>query len=132
MSLLETAKKYAKGIQIVSDWLGAGGVTVGYKTAQNRADICTGRNSDHRCPFNVVEPSAAKIAGESLKKLVEIKNSAQLRVQGEKSLAMCGVCQCHLATKVWVPIHHVRKHTPDAIANMLPIHCWQRKELETT
>lgn len=129
--LLEIAKKYAKGLQIVSDWLGEGGVTVDHATAQHRADICTGRNSDHRCPFNVVEPGAAKVAGESLKKLVEIKNSSQLRVQGEKSLAMCSACRCHLATKVWVPIRHVKKHTPNAVIAMLPFHCWQRKEMET-
>lgn len=129
--LLDIANKYVKGARIISDWLGAGGVTVDRELAQDRADICSGRNSDHRCPFNVSEPGAAAIAGESLKKLVEIKNDAQLRVQGEKSLGMCGVCNCHISTKVWTPIRHVKKHTTDGIAAALPFHCWQRKEMET-
>ena len=128
MSLIELASKMGKGTEIVFSWLGAGGNTVPQHEAQNRSDVCTGRLSGVACPNNVSENFFVGQAGESVRKLLEIKNGARLRVQGEKSLGNCAVCKCHLRTKIWTPMEHIRKHTTDDELKQLPALCWQRTE----
>jgi hypothetical protein len=128
MSLLEIAKKYDTGAQIIADWLGAGAIPVSQEAGQARADVCRGVATGNPCPYNTFESGFEHLFGESLKKIVEIKNEAKLRVDGEKSLHGCDICGCHLKTKIWTPMQHIRKHTSDDEFRKLPTFCWQRKE----
>lgn len=130
MSLLDFAKRMGTGTEIVFSWVGSGGNTVTQHEAQLRSDICTGRLSGVACPYNVAENFFTGSAGETVKKLVEIKNGSKLRVRGEKSLGNCAVCKCHLRTKIWTPMEHIRKHTTDDELRELPPICWQRVEVK--
>lgn len=128
MNLLQIAEKYQDGKNIMLDWLGDGGAVVPTADAQARADICTGRTSGAPCCHNFPESAVESFIGEALKKIIEIKNEAGLRVQGNKSLGVCSVCKCHLATKVFTPMKHIRKFTSDEEFKKLPGFCWQRTE----
>jgi hypothetical protein len=128
MNLLEKAKKYKDGIQIIVDWLGKDGVTVDSERAQNRADICNGVKTGDPCFLNYRETALHKNLGEGIKKLVEIKNDAALRVKGEKSLGQCGLCQCHLAAKVWIPRELITSRTTEGDMSLYPDGCWIKKE----
>jgi len=128
MNLVESARKLGVGTEIIFSWLGAGGNTVLQNEAQTRGDICTGRLSGSPCPNNVAENFFVGSAGEAVKKLLEVKNGNQLRIQGEKSLHSCKVCKCHLRTKIWTPMEHITKHTSPDELRALPEFCWQRVE----
>lgn len=128
MNLVETAEQIGKGSQIVLDWLGAGGHTVSQHEAQDRSDVCTGRLSGAACPYNVPSNLVTGLAGESIRHLIEIKNKAALRVDGEKKLGGCERCACHLKLKVWTPLAYIRKHTTDEEISSYPPICWLRTE----
>jgi hypothetical protein len=127
-TLSAIAEKYQNGKGILSDWLGSGAATVPAALAQARANICTGKAGGRPCPSNTRESGLEHLFGEGLKKIVEMKNQAQLRVDGEKSLFGCDVCGCHLRTKIWTPMEHIKKHTPDAELMKHPTYCWLRRE----
>lgn len=131
MSLTDAAKQLGRGSEIICDWLGNDGRTVLYETAQNRADVCTGRISGKACPHNVPENIVAGFVGDSVKRLLEIKNKANLRVQGEKSLRGCDVCGCNLRLKIHVPFAHIKKFTPQEELDRHPEFCWMQKENKT-
>jgi hypothetical protein len=116
------------GSQIILDWLGAGGNTVSDEHAQIRADVCTGRRSGVPCSHNAPSGILQTAAGESIRQLLEIKNHAKKRVDGEKSLHTCNACNCYLRLKVWVPIEHIVKHMSAGEMEKFPAWCWQRKE----
>jgi hypothetical protein len=124
MNLLEITN----GAQIIIDWLGAGGKTVSDAQAQTRADICTGRINGRPCEHNVSDSWITGAAGESARKLLSIKNNAQMRVDGEKRLHTCDACSCYLRLKVWTPLDHLLKHTTTEELANLPEFCWQRNE----
>jgi len=126
--LLQFAKKYTNGAQLVMDWLGSGGKTVSQELAQGRSDVCTGRLSGRPCPENVHESFMAESAGEAIRHLVQIKNDALLRVDGELHLGGCAICKCHMRTKIWTPMEQILKYTEKDEMLTHPIHCWIRKE----
>ena len=110
------------------------------ETAQKDAtgivpDVCTGRISGAPCCHNLPESAVESFIGEALKKIIEIKNEAgfdgeKLFRCGNKSLGVCSiVCKCHLATKVFTPMKHIRKFTSDEEFKKLPGYCWQRTEV---
>lgn len=122
MNFLERAAKYQNGVSTLMDWLGAGGVAVGPKDAQRRADICL------QCPENKAGWSVSETVAKAIKTHVELKNNLQLRVDGEKSLHTCSICQCALRLKVHVPIEVIRSHMQPGEADKLPSYCWQKTE----
>lgn len=128
MSLSDISKKLGRGSQIICDWVGNDGRTVPRETAQDRADVCTGRISGSPCPHNVQENLIIGLMGESVRHLLEVKNKASLRVQGEKKLRGCDVCGCHLRLKVHVPMEHLLKFTPKDEIESHPEYCWMRTE----
>lgn len=123
MNLLDRAAQYANGIQILKDWLGHGGIPVGATDSQRRADICL------KCPNNTPGWSVPERVANAIREHVELKNKLQLRVDGEKSLHTCSVCQCALRLKVHVPIAVIRGHMQPGEADKLPSDCWQKTEL---
>lgn len=123
MNLLERAGQYANGIQILRDWLGSGGIAVEPSRSQGRANICLA------CPCNDAGFSVAESVATAIRNHVELKNKLELRVDGEKSLHTCQICQCALRLKVHVPMAVIRGHmTPDELGKF-PDHCWQKKEI---
>lgn len=117
---------------VLIDWLGEGGIPVSKDMAEHRASICiSGFDGGKPCPRNrspkwwefAKEPIAEAILGT-----LEAKNAMDLHVSVEDDLHMCDVCGCCLPLKVWVPIHHVIKHSTEAQLAEFPAHCWIKKE----
>lgn len=124
MNLLEKARRYAKGAEILSDWLGSGGITESPSTAQSRADCCL------KCPKNVKGNFVAEAVAKAIREQVRFKNHMQLRVAGEKELGTCDVCQCVNRLKIWVPLESIRKYTSAEELSQFPDNCWLVKELK--
>lgn len=87
--------------QVLSDWLGAGGIPVEPALAQRRADVCL------KCPKHTQNWRPTESVAAAIKLQMELKNKLQMRVKGEKSLHTCSVCGCAMRLKVHVPIEHV-------------------------
>lgn len=121
MNLIDRIKCIPSGISAITEWLGDGAEVVDVATAQRRADICL------RCPKNVSSP-VTESAALAIKRLLEIKKSLALRVQGEKSLLTCDVCGCALRLKVWVSDAKVRGEIEaNGDRERYPDFCWQTK-----
>lgn len=117
MNLPAIYEKYKDGLLIVRDWLGSTEQPVLQGVAQKRANTCL------QCPHN--RPSALTThAGAMLKRVMEIKNHAQMRVNGEKQLGQCDICLCDNRTKIWTPIDHILNHTDANELAQYPGHCW--------
>lgn len=114
--LLDRAKQFKEGAQILSEWLGSGAVTVDPATAQRRADVCL------KCPLNVHESFTAETIAAAIRRQVEIKNSLKLRVNGEKSLHTCAVCGCVNRLKIWLPLERILP-TPEELPKFDSA-CW--------
>lgn len=123
MNLLDRARAYVNGTKILMDWLGHNAVSVHPQTAQARANVCL------KCPHNTPGVSIAEGVATAIKEHVELKNSLQLRVDGEKNLHTCSLCQCALRLKVHVPIAVIRGHMRPGEAESLPDFCWQKTEM---
>lgn len=112
--------------EIISDWLGEGGRPVHPDHSQKRADVCL------KCPKNNTSVSfESRFKGAvaaKIKRLIEIKNQMNLRVNGEKSLGVCDVCECVLKLKAHVPIKHIVENMDDVTMNDFPDDCWQKTE----
>lgn len=123
MTLIDQAKQMIEGVQTLKDWLGSGAETVPWKDAQRRANVCV------RCPMNQPGNAATGAIGEAIKKQVELKNSLNLRVVGEKSLLHCAACSCVLKLKIWLPI---TKLGLSSVADLDKFDqgCWMRKEFQ--
>lgn len=126
----DRSRQLISGASILSDWLGAGLKPVERALAQTRADICSGRINGVPCPhnnpgFQPVETIAQIIRGWS-----EQKNAMTLDVIGEDKLHTCGICWCHLPTKVFVPMETILDRTPQAMldkfASEAPENCWMK------
>jgi hypothetical protein len=119
MSFFDTVSKYKRGFDIIADWLGSGAAPVTQEEAQERADICI------PCPRNKGSTLTDGIAA-AIKSSIELKNSLQLRVDGEKSLLGCEVCLCSNRLQVWTPETHF-SNIPKSEASKYPEPCWKRK-----
>ena len=101
--------------------------------AQARADICSGRISGRKCPFNYqggwLLPQAV---ADTVRRWFELKNHLKLRVEGEEKLGHCEVCNCVLSFKVHVPRQTTLNHTPDIEYEKFPSFCWLKTEAYTT
>ena len=118
MNVLDRIKHDVNGTRIVRDWLGCGGVTVAPEQSQARANICL------VCEKNKAAWKFEQPVAQAIKRLVGLKNSLQLRVQGEKSLGTCEMCGCDLKTKVHVPLDYILRYTDAAELISMPEKCW--------
>jgi hypothetical protein len=53
---------------------------------------------------------------------LELKAHLHLTVDGEEELHTCGICECYMPLKVWMPIDRARVVTPDWAS--FPEWCW--------
>lgn len=116
MNLIEKAKSYSNGVEVIRDWLGDGGVTVSQHLAQTRTNVCL------VCPKHINSGVLSGTISEAVKRQVEIKNNLNLRVVGEKSIGKCGVCMCELKLKNWIPLERVLPD--DEERYKYPENCW--------
>lgn len=120
--------KISDGAKIIIEWLGDGGEPVPIAIAQRRADICLG------CPENAKKTMwswlSAPVARTVLTWIAR-KNEWKLTVEGEEDLGTCKICLCHMPTKVWTPIMHIKNHTDERMLNKLPDHCWVKNEIKS-
>lgn len=116
MSLLEQAKKYIHGEEILRQWVGDGAVPVERELAEKRAAVCL------KCPKNEPGFVPVETVALAIKKLVSFKNDMQLRVNGERSLFTCSACSCPLRTKIWIPFERIAPDEQEK--QLLDAACW--------
>lgn len=122
MNIWDKVKNYANGGRILKDWLGEGGVVVEQETAQARANICV------KCDNNVKSGLLPKAVAWAVHEELQLKNELQLRVDGEKALGKCGICDCQNRLKIWREIEKIRaEETPESLAKF-PDWCWVKTE----
>ena len=99
------------------------------ETAQNRADICTGRINGVPCPnnhkggFSLTAQASSVIHAQRQRKL-----DLKLSVDGEGALGVCKVCKCYLPLKVWFDTQTIYNHTTDETLAQFPDFCWVKQE----
>lgn len=126
--LFQTVKHAPAGISIIGEWLGDGANPVAQNLAQARSDICTGRLTGNKCPKNETGWSFPMAVVQRFHEWIEQKKKLNLKVEGEDNLHTCSGCTCNLPLKVWIPFHHINKHTSDATFQKLDPRCWMLKE----
>jgi len=119
-TLLERAQQLVDGAAHLRDWLGSGGKVVDVDLAQKRANICI------TCPQNK-QKTLLEIVGIHVKNQLQLKNHLQLRVDGEKKLHVCDVCDCVLKLKIWREIEKIAP-TPEERPKY-PEFCWLVNEV---
>lgn len=118
-SLLERFKHLPHGAHAIMSWLGAGGIAVDNQTAQARANVCL------KCDKRIKDEPITGTVADGIRKILELKNKAGLRVMGEKQLGTCGVCRCVLRLKVFEPQAQVEKEITNEERPKFPAYCWQ-------
>lgn len=124
-ALIDRVSSIDRGAEVISDWLGEGGIPVDQQLAQSRADICL------KCQHNRQGPALIEAVAYAIRKHIEVKNHLNMRVDGEKSLHECGVCLCALRLKVWVPISLIKRQMLDREEQKFieaNPQCWQANE----
>lgn len=112
-----------QGKEVLSEWIGEGGIPVSQPLAQNRANTCL------VCPKNVQGDILNSLTGSVaslVKSQIEAKEHLSLKLTGEEKLGTCEVCGCFLKLKPWVPLTHILHHT-DSL-DELPESCWIKQE----
>lgn len=120
---IKDAKRF---YELRSQWLGAGGRPVPSTQSQARANVCL------MCPLNVVKPIQELFTSEVallVLRQIEHKNQLKLRVEGEKSLHVCDVCNCVLRLLIHVPIEFIKETKDAETIAKYPSCCWIPKEI---
>lgn len=120
MNIIDQVKAIPRGVQTLSEWMEGGGQPVPKGEAQYRAATC------RSCPLNKSNHSISGVVADAIRKQVELKNTLQLRVDGEKTLGVCDVCQCVLRLMIWVPLETLQKHIPQGENERYPSYCWKK------
>lgn len=123
MNFISQLKDYKRGIEILLDWIGSGGVPVEKELAQQRANICIS------CEFNDNGIKLTETIADAIKEQIELKNHLFMRVNGERELKTCQACSCVLRLKIWCPISTVNhSYSKGELLEKFPSNCWQRTE----
>jgi hypothetical protein len=113
------------GINLLTDWLGAGIKPVDASLALKRSKVCL------KCPMNQLgdfwQRIEAKIA-ETIRTVLEIKSDLDLKLPDEDRLHSCTACDCWTPLKVQVPIEHIKEQTDAETLAKLHPKCWILKE----
>lgn len=131
--VVESVKKTAAGVKVIAEWLGSGLRPVDKALAEKRGSRCI------ECPNNVDPNWLQKLdamAAADVKKLVEIKNDLKLETKYDNQLNTCGICDCFLKLKIWVPTKHIANETSTDTLNRLSVvktasgqGCWVPEEV---
>jgi hypothetical protein len=127
--MFEAIKQTAEGAKVISDWLGHGGSTVPKEQAEARADIC------RSCPQNIKGDWWNRAVGgvaDVIRLHLQAKASEKLQVKNEHELGTCGACLCNTILKVWCPIEHIKKYTPESTLEKYDPKCWVKHEYKNT
>lgn len=128
MNLWQQAQHIPHGIEVISGWLGSGGIVVPNEEAQARADICNGNNpTGKKCVNNVEGMAVVEGVALAIKKYLAVKNALNLRVNGERQLGSCKSCGCVLRLQVHEPQDKIRKELSEEEKTTLPEFCWKLK-----
>jgi GT2 family glycosyltransferase/ADP-heptose:LPS heptosyltransferase len=115
---VDRVRRDIKALAILIEWLGSGGVPVTFELANERAKTCS------QCPKNgPVTKSIENTTAEAIRRHEAVRNATQLRTNYDTRIHNCGVCQCYLKLKVWVPLDHL-KDDP----GIFPENCWIPRE----
>jgi hypothetical protein len=113
------------GINLLTDWLGAGMKPVDASLALKRSKVCL------KCPMNQLgdfwQRIEAKIA-ETIRTVLEIKSDLDLKLPDEDKLHSCTACDCWVPLKSFVPISHIKETTDEETLAKLHPKCWILKE----
>ena len=108
MSVFQDANTFQATVR---EWIGDG--LQPDPAAQDRADVCTGRLSGRRCPFNWAGGWLfPKAVAATVRRWAEAKTKLNLRVEGESQLGHCEICNCRLNLKIHVPLKTILNHAP--------------------
>lgn len=113
-------------LEVLREWLGAGGTPVKIEVAEVRSKICP------HCPHNVRGNWLDRLkreAADIIRRHLAAKAGLNLSVSNEQELGFCEVCGCCLSLKVWTPTEHIMHHTDPHDLYEYPDFCWVRKEL---
>lgn len=127
-----TIKDAQRAYELKKSWLGDGGHPVPATQSQARADVCTKGLNGEKCPMNVTKPIQELFTGAvalTVLRQIEYKNQLKLRVEGEKSLHVCDVCNCILRLKVHTPIEFIKENTNEETLKKFPEYCFITKEI---
>jgi hypothetical protein len=127
MNLLNEIQHDIVGVAILKDWLGDGGETVSAPRAEARAFVCLNcpwHNPSNWWTIHFKEPIA-----RAIRRTLEYKNKANLKLSCEDRIGECDKCKCCLRLKAWVPIEHVDAHTNLGDLNEYPDFCWIKREI---
>ena len=127
MNVIDEIRNDARGLELLTDWLGDDGKPVDRELAECRSFIC------ELCPENrpgplweVIKHMAAMwIRGE-----IEIKHKLSMVLPNEDKLGMCRACGCCNRLKCWTPIDHINNHFNEKARSKLPPSCWMIGELK--
>lgn len=133
MNVLEEIKEDIQAIDLLDDWLGAGGIPVSAFTATLRSKTCLEGDDGKPCSLNKApnwwDRVKSRIA-DYIRGQLEIKHNMGLAVADEHKLHMCAACGCCLRLKIWVPNEQLKRHTDAKTINKTPAFCWMRKQVQ--
>lgn len=123
--LAARSRQIRDGERIIASWLGDSMAPVSQSLADDRAMACLS------CPLhdsgNWFDHFTGSIA-EAVLDIARVKTTLGLVSTNESGLGTCKACGCHLATKVWIPLRHIKENTSDEILNELHAKCWIKTE----
>ena len=105
----------AKAIRALSAWIGAGGRPVDSDLAFERMTTC------FTCPHNIDKKTVERNIGKLIRDSERVRHAIGAVLPGESALKTCGICNCHLPLKIWIPLEHIG-------AEGMPAHCWVTTE----
>jgi hypothetical protein len=127
--MISEIQKDVVGMAILRDWLGDGGQPVEKSHAEARSRLCL-QCPEHR-PAKWWEIFFKDPVARSIRRTLEIKRKADLRLTIEESLGMCRVCGCCMRLKCWTPAAYIAEHTSEEkLAEYPKTGCWIRTEIE--
>lgn len=126
-ALVRRIRQLRDGEAIGRAWLGDSLTPVENNTADQRAVKCL--NCPKHDPGNWFDHFTGEIA-EAVMEIVKLKNHLELSATNESGLGSCKACGCHLASKVWIPLKHIRNNTSPKIMSELDPNCWIKTEKE--
>lgn len=124
-NLIEKAKQYFNGLEILTTWIGSGGEVVSQELAQTRTGVCLS------CPYNLPGVEFVEAAAALIKAQLALRHEMGLNTISDDRLHSCSKCSCPLPLKVWVPLAHLKKTTSDFTLMKLKDveNCWIRNEI---